>query len=68
MEDPTRCPRCGRSNRCAQAGQSQPVTDCWCFHDSLPPGALDHLPADRERRSCLCPACLQALAQAARRD
>ncbi|OXM39096.1 DNA or RNA helicase of superfamily II, partial [Pseudomonas fluvialis] len=35
-----RCPACGKANQCAQAGKSQPVTDCWCFHQRLSEQAL----------------------------
>lgn len=57
-----RCPRCGQPNRCAQAGEQQPVQDCWCFHAPLEHGALDALPAEQFDRTCLCPDCLRALA------
>ena len=57
-----RCPRCGQPNRCAQAGQDQPVQDCWCFHVPIAPGALEQLPAEAGDRACLCPNCLRALA------
>ena len=60
-----RCPACGKANQCAQAGKSQPVTDCWCFHQRLSEQALQRLrQLDSQARSCLCPACAKALIQA----
>ena len=66
MTNPELCPRCGQPNHCAQSGHAQPVKDCWCFHQPLPPGALDELPAAPLDQACLCPNCLQALRERAK--
>lgn len=56
------CPRCGQPNRCAQAGQDQPVQDCWCFHTPVEPGTLDQVPTELRGQGCLCSNCLRLLA------
>ncbi|QKE62565.1 cysteine-rich CWC family protein [Aquipseudomonas campi] len=61
MTDTSRCPRCGQLNRCAQAGQSEAVEDCWCFHTAVDPTVLDSLPAAQRNQACLCPRCAQGL-------
>ncbi|HSX71234.1 MAG TPA: cysteine-rich CWC family protein [Pseudomonas sp.] len=63
-----RCPRCGRPNRCAQAGNAQPVQDCWCFHTPVAPEALEALPAEARDKACLCPACAAATGDDAQPD
>ncbi|MBS7661564.1 cysteine-rich CWC family protein [Pseudomonas lalucatii] len=57
----TRCPLCGRHNRCAQAGSPTPVQQCWCFAAPVAREALAHLPAAQRNRACLCPGCAQGL-------
>lgn len=59
---PSRCPRCGRRNQCAQAESATPVSDCWCFSAAIDPEALASLPPEQRNRACLCPACAQGLA------
>ncbi|MWV13231.1 hypothetical protein F3I62_14080 [Pseudomonas sp. R-28-1W-6] len=61
MTDASHCPRCGQLNRCAQAGQSEPVQDCWCFHSPVDAAVLDSLPAEQRDRACLCPRCARGL-------
>jgi membrane protease subunit (stomatin/prohibitin family) len=61
VNDAERCPRCGQPNRCSQAGQAQPVQDCWCFHTPIERSVLDELPAEQRDKTCLCPNCARAL-------
>ena len=46
--NPSRCPRCGQRNQCAQAESATPVTDCWCFSARIDPEVLDSLVVDLE--------------------
>jgi hypothetical protein len=67
--DPSRCPLCGESNRCAmeierETGQAQPP--CWCmdadfnFSEAL----LARVPAEKRRLACICARCAaQAVTQ-----
>lgn len=64
MSEASRCPRCGQLNHCAQAGKSQAVEDCWCFHTAVDPAVLDGLPAEQRERACLCPRCARGLPSA----
>jgi hypothetical protein len=61
VNDAERCPRCGQANRCAQAGQTQAVADCWCFHTPIEQSLIDQLPAEQRDKSCLCPNCAHIL-------
>ncbi|MDD0842038.1 cysteine-rich CWC family protein [Pseudomonas sp. Gutcm_11s] len=61
MSDAERCPRCGKPNSCTQAGQEQPVQDCWCFHTPIAPQVLEELPAELRDKTCLCLNCARAL-------
>ena len=63
-----RCPRCGQANACAQAGQDEPVQDCWCFHVPIAPQVLEALPADARDQACLCPRCASAKGADAKPD
>ena len=56
-----RCPCCGLPNRCAQIGNEQPVTECWCFTVEIAPQQLEQVPEHLRNRACLCPRCAQAL-------
>ncbi|UCU98923.1 cysteine-rich CWC family protein [Acidovorax radicis] len=57
--DPTRCPLCGRSNRCAvEAGGA--AQGCWCMTAPIAPEALAPIPADQRNLACLCPECAAA--------
>lgn len=60
--NPTRCPRCGQRNQCAQAESATAVTDCWCFGARIDPAVLDSLPPEQRNTACLCPDCAQGLA------
>ncbi|MBD1585587.1 cysteine-rich CWC family protein [Pseudomonas typographi] len=60
--DPTRCPACGASNQCAQAGT--PVeAPCWCYGVKIAPARLQALPAHLRNAQCLCPSCAGVLEQ-----
>ena len=54
--DPTRCPLCGRPNRCVLAAGGE-IHDCWCLQTPIAPAALARLPKEERDRRCLCPAC-----------
>ncbi len=54
--DPTRCPLCGRPNRCVLAAGGE-IHDCWCLQTPIAPAALACLPEEERDRRCLCPAC-----------
>jgi hypothetical protein len=58
--DPTLCPLCGQSNRCAMemqraTGQEQPP--CWCTQVDFAAEVLARVPAEAQRLSCICAAC-----------
>jgi hypothetical protein len=57
--DASRCPRCGGDFHCGVKDE----TPCWCASLTLTPALLAEL--RREYTSCLCPACLGALAASA---
>ena len=66
--DPSRCPLCGESNRCAMAteretGQPQPA--CWCLQADFSEALLARVPAGQRRLACICARCAaQAALQA----
>jgi hypothetical protein len=58
--DPCRCPLCGQPNACANeqarvSGEAQPA--CWCTAVHFSPGLLARVPAEAQRRACICAAC-----------
>ncbi len=58
--DPTRCPLCGRDNRCAMeverdTGVKQPP--CWCTQVDFSRELLETLPPNARGRACLCRDC-----------
>ena len=57
------CPLCGQSNSCAQQGQAQAVSQCWCFTVQIDPNQLQKLRPEQLNQACLCPRCSQALAE-----
>lgn len=61
MSPASTCPRCGRSNQCAQADAEAPATHCWCFEVRVERQVLDELPDEQRDRACLCPRCAQGL-------
>jgi hypothetical protein len=56
--DPTRCPLCGESNRCARAADPE-ATQCWCAAQTFPRNLLEQVPKYAVRRACICERCLQ---------
>ena len=66
--DPSRCPLCGESNRCAmeterETGQPQPA--CWCLQADFSEALLARVPAGQRRLACICARCAaQAALQA----
>lgn len=51
------CPRCGAKFDCGKSGK------CWCYEVAVEPSVLEHIQQTYD--SCLCPACLTALAKKA---
>ena len=66
--DPSRCPLCGESNRCAieierETGQAQPP--CWCMAADFSEALLARVPAAQRRLACICARCAAQEAQEA---
>lgn len=64
--DPCRCPLCGQPNGCANevaraTGVAQPP--CWCTTATFTPELLARVPAEAQRKACLCAACVAAAAK-----
>jgi hypothetical protein len=62
--DPTRCPLCGQPNACANetaraTGQAQPP--CWCTEVDFSAELLQRVPAELQRKACICSACATKL-------
>ncbi|HET7834490.1 MAG TPA: cysteine-rich CWC family protein [Variovorax sp.] len=58
--DPSRCPLCGESNRCAleierETGQAQPA--CWCMEVDFSEDLLARVPEGQRRMACICARC-----------
>ena len=58
--DPSRCPLCGESNRCAleierETGQVQPA--CWCMEVDFSEDLLARVPEGQRRMACICARC-----------
>ena len=58
--DPSRCPLCGESNRCAmevarETGQAQPA--CWCMAADFSADLLARVPLGQRRMACICARC-----------
>jgi hypothetical protein len=61
--DPSRCPLCGQPNRCAmevQRATGVPQPPCWCTEVSFDAALLARVPAEAQRRACICAACAAA--------
>lgn len=61
--DPSRCPLCGRDNRCAmeierETGQAQPP--CWCLSATFSAELLARVPPAARGQACICTACAAA--------
>ncbi|QBB71896.1 DNA or RNA helicase of superfamily II [Pseudolysobacter antarcticus] len=61
--DPTLCPLCGGINACvlASGDGDADVRRCWCFHEYIPAGALERVPAAARDMACICDTCLRQL-------
>lgn len=58
--DPSRCPLCGQPNQCAMevqraTGVTQPP--CWCTQVNFDAALLARVPAEAQRRACICRHC-----------
>lgn len=61
--DPTRCPICGRPNRCAmEVERATGVAQgpCWCAGVEFGADLLAQVPAAAQREACICPQCAAA--------
>lgn len=60
MVDPCRCPLCGQPNRCAMANAPSACdrdTACWCVNVTFSAELLARVPAQAERKACICQRC-----------
>lgn len=59
--DPCRCPLCGQPNSCAneiaRATTGVPRAPCWCTTVRFAPELLAQVPAEAQRKACICAAC-----------
>jgi hypothetical protein len=65
ISDPTRCPLCGKPNRCAmeverETGVKQ--SPCWCTEVKFEAALLASLPQQARGTACICAACAQSKA------
>jgi len=62
--DPCRCPLCGQPNACAneiaRAGTGAERAPCWCTTVTFAPELLARVPAEAQRKACICAACAGA--------
>jgi len=61
--DPTRCPICGRPNRCAMEAERETGLaqgPCWCTGVDFGAELLARVPAAAQRQACICAACAAA--------
>ncbi|MBC8088957.1 MAG: cysteine-rich CWC family protein [Phycisphaerae bacterium] len=58
MMDPSLCPLCAKTNRCAMVDGGK---SCWCMTASIPREAVERLPAAQQGVACLCEACCTLL-------
>ena len=54
--DETRCPLCGRANRCGAHAPGR----CWCVDETFPPGLLALVPPHLTGKACICAVCRAA--------
>ncbi|MBC7604810.1 MAG: cysteine-rich CWC family protein [Ramlibacter sp.] len=64
--DPSHCPLCAQRNACAmeierETGVKQPP--CWCTEVDFNAKLLARVPAELQRKSCICEACVLAHAE-----
>ncbi len=63
--DPTRCPLCGQSNRCAmeiERATGQKQGPCWCVGATFSTELLQKVPAESAGQACICARCAAAAA------
>ncbi|WP_282570409.1 cysteine-rich CWC family protein [Paenibacillus sp. L3-i20] len=53
-----RCPLCGENNKC-EMEQSAPLSDCWCFHTTIPKELLALIPETSLGKACICNNCVK---------
>ena len=58
--DATRCPLCGKANRCAmeverETGEKQPP--CWCMQVDFSAALIASVPQASRGTACICEAC-----------
>ncbi|MBC7680793.1 MAG: cysteine-rich CWC family protein [Ferruginibacter sp.] len=66
--DPSNCPLCGQSNRCAMeqarsTGLAHPP--CWCWSAVMAPATLAGIPPQAINQACICAACAACAAKIA---
>ncbi len=54
----SKCPLCGAPNQCALAADPA-ATECWCDDKLFPRELLAKIPAEADRRACICQDCLE---------
>ena len=57
--DTARCPLCGGPNGCQLTTTSAYKGLCWCERTQIPDSLLARVPADLQRRVCICPRCVE---------
>jgi hypothetical protein len=58
LSDPSKCPLCGKPNRCAVAADPN-ATECWCEFVEFPQDLLAQIPEEAVRKTCVCQKCLE---------
>ncbi len=53
----SRCPLCGQPNGCVPARTGRFDQPCWCTELTFRPEVLARVPADLQRKACLCRVC-----------
>ncbi|WBY03996.1 cysteine-rich CWC family protein [Ramlibacter tataouinensis] len=64
--DPSRCPLCGQSNRCAnevERATGRPQPPCWCTRADFTRELLAQVPPQAVDKACICAACAAAAAR-----
>ena len=57
------CPVCGAPNRCRMETGEAYKGPCWCERPTLSSAALRRIVSDLPEPRCLCPSCLEAIAE-----
>lgn len=65
--DASLCPLCGKENACINLGCADDSASCWCNNPdiSFPEALLAQVPAEKQRKACICKACAQRFVQQA---